>query len=389
MKKYFILIASVLIQLCLGASYSWSTFVPALKQNYGFSITQTQTIFGAVSFTITILIFFGGRIQDRIGPRIPSVIGGIIFGASYILAGFSNGSYPTLFSLIGIGSGVGAGLCYLCPIACAMKWFPNHKSLVTGIAVAGFGGSAIIVSLLGEYLLAQNINVLEIFQYLGWGFLIIVTLSALFLENPPQEENTSGSAKIRTIDVLHDRYFWGLFCGIFPCQCIGLMVIGNIKPYGLSLNLSFAAAGAAVSIIAIFNAAGRICWGVLGGLMPGKKVILLSLISTSFVCLAGPFAITGSVSFQIVAALAGFNYGACLVLYAAEVAHHYGMEQMGTIYSTLFLSNAIAAIIGPPLAGKIFDMTGSYAPAFLIFGCLSFIAIFLFYVIYQPDHQRM
>jgi OFA family oxalate/formate antiporter-like MFS transporter len=388
MRKYIILIAAVLIQLCLGASYSWSTFVPALKQNYGFSITQTQTIFGAISFTITILIFFGGRIQDRIGPRIPSVIGGIIFGASYILAGFSSGSYPTLFSLIGIGSGVGAGLCYLCPIACAMKWFPNHKSLVTGIAVAGFGGSAIIISRLGENLLAQNVSVLEIFKYLGVGFLIIVTLSALFLENPPQEENTFGSAKIRTIDVLHDRYFWGLFCGIFPCQCIGLMVIGNIKPYGLSLNLSLAAAGAAVSIIAIFNAAGRICWGILGGLAPGKNIILISLISTSLVCLTMPLVITGSTSFQIFATLAGFNYGACLVLYAAEVAHHYGTEQMGTVYSTLFLSNAVAAIIGPPLAGKIFDMTGSYTPAFLVFGCLSFVAIFLFYVIYQPDRLQ-
>jgi OFA family oxalate/formate antiporter-like MFS transporter len=388
MKKYFVLIAAVLIQLCLGASYSWSTFVPALKQNYGFSITQTQTIFGAVSFTITILIFFGGRIQDRIGPRIPSVIGGIIFGVSYILAGFSSGSYPTLFSLIGIGSGIGVGLCYICPIACAMKWFPNHKSLVTGIAVAGYGGSAIIISRLGENLLAQNISLLEIFKYLGVSFLILVTLSALFLENPPQKENTFDSAKIKTIDVLRDRNFWGLFCGIFPCQCIGLMVIGNIKPYGLSLNLSLAAAGVAVSTIAIFNAAGRICWGILGGLVPGKKIILISLASTSLVCLIMPLVINGSTSFQIFATLIGFNYGACLVLYAAEVAHNYGTAQMGTVYSTLFLSNALAAIIGPSLAGWFYDTTGSYTPAFLIFGCLSFAAIFLFYFIYQPGRLR-
>jgi MFS transporter, OFA family, oxalate/formate antiporter len=388
MKKYIILIAAVLIQLCLGANYSWSTFVPALKQNYGFSITQTQTIFGAISFTITLLLFISGRLQDRIGPRIPSVVGGIIFGASYILAGFSSGSYAAIFSLIGIGSGIGAGLCYLCPIACAMKWFPNHKSLVTGIAVAGFGGSAIIISRLGEYLLAQNMNVLEIFKYLGVGFLIIVTLASLFLEDPPQEENTSGSAKIRTIDLARDRHFWGLFCGIFPCQCIGLMVIGNIKPYGLSLDLNMAAAGAAVGIIAVFNAGGRIFWGILGGLMPGKKAILLSLISTSLICLITPSAITGNISFQIFAALAGFNYAACLVLYASEVAQHYGTQQMGTVYSTLFLSNALAAIIGPSLAGWLYDSTGSYTPAFLIFGGLAVVSVFLFYFIYQPDRLR-
>jgi MFS family permease len=85
---------------------------------------------------------------------------------------------------------------------------------------------------------------------------------------------------------------------------------------------------------------------------------------------------------------AGFNYGACLVLYAAEIANHYGTEKMGTIYSTLFLSNGVAGFVAPPLAGKIFGNTGSYAPAFLIFGSLAFISIFLFYFIYQPAKQK-
>jgi OFA family oxalate/formate antiporter-like MFS transporter len=85
---------------------------------------------------------------------------------------------------------------------------------------------------------------------------------------------------------------------------------------------------------------------------------------------------------------AGFNYGACLVLYAAEIANHYGTEKMGTIYSTLFLSNGVAGFVAPPLAGRIFDNTGSYTTAFLIFGSLTFISIFLFYFIYQPAKRE-
>jgi OFA family oxalate/formate antiporter-like MFS transporter len=163
------------------------------------------------------------------------------------------------------------------------------------------------------------------------------------------------------------------------------MIIGNIKPFGLALNLNLAAAGAAVSILAFFNATGRIIWGIIGGMMEGKKVILLSLISTSAVCLLAPFAVKDEMTFYIFATLAGFNYGACLVLYAAEIAHQYGTDQMGTIYSTLFLSNGIAGFLAPPVAGKIYDATGSYTPAFLIFGSLSFICIFMFYFIYQGD----
>jgi OFA family oxalate/formate antiporter-like MFS transporter len=389
MKKYIILIAAVLMQLCLGASYAWSTFVPVLKQSYGFSIAQTQTIFGTAILMITLFMFVGGRLQDKIGPRIPTLCGGIIFGASYIFAGYSSGTYLALFTFIGISNGIGVGLCYLCPIVCAVKWFPNHKSLVTGIVVSGYAGSAIIISLIGEYLISQQTDVLTIFKYMGFFFLAIVTITSLFLQNPPAEENIiTDKPHIKTLALLKDRNFWGLLCAIFPGLCIGLMSIGNIKPFGLSLNLNPIFAGAAVTILAISNATGRLGWGIIGGLVAGKKAILLSLISTAVMCLATPFVVQDAISFQIFAVAAGFNYGACLVLYAAEIAHTYGAQRMGTIYSTLFLSNGIAGIMAPPLAGKIFDLTGSYSPAFLIFGSLSFISIFLFYFIYQPDRIK-
>ena len=121
MKKYIILIVAVVIQLCLGASYAWSTFVPALKEDFGLTTAQTQTIFGLSSLVCALLIFAGGRIQDRLGPRIPAVSGGIIYGFGYILAGYSDGSYSALLISIGVLDAIGVGLCYLCPIACAIK----------------------------------------------------------------------------------------------------------------------------------------------------------------------------------------------------------------------------------------------------------------------------
>ena len=142
------------------------------------------------------------------------------------------------------------------------------------------------------------------------------------------------------------------------------MIIGNIKPFGLSLNLSLLITGTAVSILAFSNAIGRIGWGIIGGFLEGKKAIFLSLTSTAIVCLSAAFAVKDDLTFFLFVVFAGFNYGACLVLYAAEIANHYGTEKMGTIYSTLFLSNGVAGFIAPPLAGTIFDNTGSYAPPF-------------------------
>ena len=386
MKKYLILIAAILIHLCLGAHYAWSTFVPALKQNFGLTTTETQTIFGTTLLSITVLFFVGGRIQDRFGPRIPSVIGGIIFGLSYILAGHSGGSYPALLLLIGVCAGAGVGLCYLCPIACIVKWFPRQKSLATGIVVAGYGGSAMVVSRIGEHFLAHQVSVLTIFNYLGFGFFIIIAAAAAFVQNPAREENgTAVPARFKTSALLKDRNFWGLVCGIFPALCIGMMTVGNLKPLGLSLNLDWAVAGAAVGVFSVLNVLARIGWGIVGGLVKLKRLILISIISTSVVSLAMPFVITGTATFYLFVILAGINFAACFVLYAAEIATTYGTEKMGTIYSTLFLTSGVAGVLAPPLAGKIYDTVGSYTPAFLIFGALSFISIFLFYFIYQPE----
>lgn len=390
MIKYSILVAAVLMQICLGANYAWSTFVPALKSDYGLSITQTQTIFGTISLVLTGVMFFAGRLQDAVGPRIPSLIGGFIFGASYFAAGFSSGSFGWLEVLVGVGSGMGVGLAYLCPIACAVKWFPRHKSLVTGIAVAGFGASGIVVSRIGENLLASGYDVLHIFRYLGLGYLVVVCLTSLVLKNPPgvaREEH----APVNLHSLLRDRSFWGLVCGFFPGLCVGLMSIGNIKPFGLSLGLgiSVGVAGAAVGFLALCNALGRLSWGVIGQYIGGRRAILASLTGAGLVCLAGPWLISGPISLQVFALLTGFNYGACLVLYATEIAHHYGAERMGTVYSTLFLSNGIAGFCAPTIAGRLYDTTGTYLPVFSIFGALALCGVVLFYIIYRPSRNPL
>ncbi|HOW57622.1 MAG TPA: MFS transporter, partial [Smithellaceae bacterium] len=225
--------------------------------------------------------------------------------------------------------------------------------------------------------------------YMGFCFLIIVVICSSFLQNPlSQAVATDDQPHIKTLTLFKDRNFWGLLCGIFPGLCIGLMVIGNIKPFGLSLNMSAAVAGAAVAVLALSNALSRLIWGMTGGLMEGKKVILFSLVSTAVVCLATPFAVRNALAFQLFTVILGFNYASCWVLYAAEIARTYGPERMGTIYSTLLLSNGIAGFMAPPVAGKIFDTTGSYTPAFLIFGSVSFLSIFLFYFLYQPSRIR-
>ena len=148
--RYIILIASVVIQICLGGIYAWSELVPALEETVGLSIAQTQIIFGCLFGVFTVSMVLAGKLLYRFGPRVLAGVAGLFFGAGYLVASYSGGSFPLMLLGISLLAGIGTGTGYVCPLTTCMKWFPNHRGLVTGISMAGFGGGAVLLSALAE-----------------------------------------------------------------------------------------------------------------------------------------------------------------------------------------------------------------------------------------------
>jgi len=142
MNRWLVVVGALLIQLCLGAIYAWSVFTTKLKDpagQFAFTATQTQIIFSVGLGMFAALMPFAGKLQAKIKPRPVALMGGLILGLGYILAGFIGKTFATQLLTIGVLGGAGIGLAYVCPIAVGMRWFPDKKGLITGIAVAGFG----------------------------------------------------------------------------------------------------------------------------------------------------------------------------------------------------------------------------------------------------------
>lgn len=159
LKKWLVLGAGVVLQAVLGGIYAWSAFVPPLYEQAGLSKGQCGSIFGLAIATFAIAMIPAGKFLQRFGPRLTAAIGSILFGVGYLLASYSNGSFVGLLLSYGLVVGVGIGFGYVCPLTTGMKWFPDNKGLVTGVAVAGFGGGAIILSSVAEHLLAGKFKV--------------------------------------------------------------------------------------------------------------------------------------------------------------------------------------------------------------------------------------
>ncbi len=140
MNRWLVVAGAILIQLALGAIYAWSVFTPHLTDPdgvYNFSAGEAAWIFSAGLFVFALVMIWAGRKLATLGPRKLAIAGGITLGAGYVLAGIFGSSFTMQLIFIGIVGGAGIGLAYVVPIAVGVKWFPDRKGMLTGLAVAG------------------------------------------------------------------------------------------------------------------------------------------------------------------------------------------------------------------------------------------------------------
>jgi OFA family oxalate/formate antiporter-like MFS transporter len=307
-----------------------------------------------------------GVLLRRLGPRGCAVTGGIIFGGGWVVAGL--GAVHFAFTVIGVGllGGVGVGFAYVVPIAIGMLWFPQHKGLVTGVTVAGFAGGAALVSQLGERLTAAGLSPFHAFTVLGCGFAVVVCGAGLLMRYP-EDHVAIAAAPAPLREKLRDRRFVRLYLCMFAGLAAGLTVIPNIKQF------CPVAVGGAIPILAVANAAGRVCWGWIFDRWLQIGAIRLNLLCQGLLLVLAPLLIDRPAGLLLAAALAGFNYGGVLVLYASATAQCWGTRQVAQIYGWLFSAN-IPASAAPLLAGAVFDRTRSFTPAFLALAALLFAA---------------
>ncbi|MEW6258509.1 MAG: MFS transporter [Thermodesulfobacteriota bacterium] len=366
--RYLVLVCAVLMQMCLGATYSWSVYVQPIKELTGLLQGPVQLPFTVFYFVFPAVMITAGRWLERFGPRICAVSGGCLFGAGWILAGF--GKVHFAFTVIGIGviAGVGVGLAYIVPIATGIRWFPENKGLVTGVAVAGFGGGAALVSQIGGHLMQQvGFSPFLVLQVFGAAFGVIVSIAGLGMRNPEGSRNAVSAPPISYRNILSHPGFQVLYAAMFTGLCAGFAINANLKELGKAA--SFQTGVAAVSMFAMANAAGRIGWGACMDRVRTSLILRTNLLLQALTLFLSPVLLKSAFGLLVIAGVCGFNYGGVLVLYAASTARIWGAEAVGRVYGALFSAN-IPAALAPLLAGMLYDRTGSFLPSTVLLAIL-------------------
>ncbi|MCW4029132.1 MAG: OFA family MFS transporter [Candidatus Bathyarchaeota archaeon] len=432
MNRWIIVVGGILIQLALGAIYAWSAFTGPLQgsaaapSEFAFSKTETQLIFSVGLLVFAIFTIIGGRLQGKLGPMKVALMGGTLLGLGYILASFVGASFIGKLIFLGVVAGAGIGLAYVVPIATAVKWFPDKKGLVSGLAVAGFGFGAFIwilianppsvlgfTGLISQQAGAYAYTVSNVdFAFLVYGimFLVLVIAGSLTMKNPPagwkpkgwnppQVTGKTGILGCKPKEMLKSSSFYLLWIMFLVGALAGLMVIGNVQNFAKSPTDGFIANGfniqeatdiaviGAAVCLPIFNGAGRIAWGQISDRI-GRGKALMAMFAFQTVMMSVFFFTTSNpILFYVVAALIGFNFGGNFALFPVSCADSFGAENLAVNYGFLFTAYGIGGIVGPILAGMVQDAGLSFLYAFIPAAIMCAVAVGLGFV-YQIRSKR-
>lgn len=336
-----------------------------------------------MAYSIAIFVFafttiFSGRLYDKIGPRKVAAIGALFYGTGMILSAFVTQLWM-LYITYGVIAGIGVGFAYVSPLSTCVKWFPHHKGFITGIAVGAFGSGSLIFKSLIEMFL-HTVGVTQTFIYLGLIFMALVLVGARLLKLPEESDHLDPDDALSTMnsnEMIRTGRFYFLWAMYLLASMPGLLVIGLAKDIGIELvGLSAGTAAAAVGIIALFNAGGRLIWGTVSDRFGRITVLILLFMLTICSLMIKALIPMNQVLYFICLIGVAFSFGGFLSVFPAVISDLYGIKNLGANYGLIFQAYGIAALIGPLIKSS----SSGYTQTFLIaagFGGLGLILTLL------------
>jgi OFA family oxalate/formate antiporter-like MFS transporter len=370
-------------------------FVPALEHEFGWKRTQTSLVPTIDMVLLASMFLVGGFLQKRLGPRTVAAIGGVLFSLGLLLASGIH-SLPALYLTWGLLVGTGLGFGYLAPITVGSKWFPNHRGLVNGLAIAIFaGGSGLFGPLAGT--LIERIGWRATFQILAGVFFLFTMAGAYLLKDPPEgyvgppgKSKGAGRPRASQVDmptsaVLRNPVFLALWAAYALGTTAGTMVISQLVPFARSAGLNARTAAFAITIGAIGSASGRFFSGWMSDHL-GRLPTLRAVIVTSMIVTPMLYIWRGELlALYVLLFFVYYCYGTQISVYTSLAGDFWGTKYLATNYGLLLLAWGFAGVMGPVLGSRVFVSTGTYQYAFFGSAGLACAALVILSIVRTPQ----
>ncbi|WP_281699303.1 L-lactate MFS transporter [Cetobacterium somerae] len=382
-KREFYIITGLVMFLCMGTIYSWGVFqgplVEVLEEITGKHVSSMMS-----GMPYTVFLFFyafsmpiTGLFIKKINPKFLSILGSVLIGLAWILAGFAK-SIEFIILTYGFLGGIGVGIVYGIPIAVVTEWFSEKKGFAVGLTLLGFGLSPFLTApIAGELII--KFGVLSTFKILGILFSIILTFLSLFLKFPNKDKNhyinntASSIDEFKPKEMLKTSKFYALWiCYMIGTFC-GLMIIGISSSYAQEvIGITPLKAAFFTSFFALFNGVGRPLFGAITDKLGSKNAITLSYLSIIFAGIVSLVFKSNIIAFSLAFSIIWLNLGGWLAIAPASTVNIFGKNYYTANYGLLFTAYGIGAVTQGFISGYFKETFGSYIYIFypIIISCV-------------------
>jgi OFA family oxalate/formate antiporter-like MFS transporter len=397
-SRWGIAAAGILAQMALGAVYAWSVFRIPLAKQFHWTISQVTLTFTICVFVMGISAFFGGLWLNKKGPRVVALTGGFLYGLGVFLASFSADKLWWLYMSYGLIGGIGLGFGYIVPVAVLIKWFPDRRGLITGIAVGGFGAGALLTAPAASYLI-QRVGVLQTFAWLGVAYLVVTMAAGSFMQNPPDGWKPAGwspnaiqtkqrAATDYTLGgALKTWQWWALWLLLFLNVSAGISLISQESPMFQEIaKVSAAVAAGMVGIASIGNAVGRIFWAWTSDAITRRWTFVAMFLVQVGLIWAFPIMNSATI-LTAVAFVILMCYGGGFGTMPAFTADYFGSKNVGPIYGLMLTAWGCASAFGPLLIAHMRQSSGSYVSGLHVIASILAVSVLLPILVSPPKSR--
>ena len=379
--------------------YTFGIFLVPLTAEFNWERGALSGAFSIAMLLSGLFAILSGRLSDKYGPRILVTISGLSLGVGFLLMSQINSLWQA-YLVWGLFMGIGNSCCWI-PIASTIpRWFTKKRGIAIGITVAGFGLGGVIVPPLAQWLISA-FGWRQAYLILGLITFIVVIPLAQFMKHSPQrvglkpygeDETVKGEQPLVTgglslTQAIKTSRFWifdSILLFFFFSQAL---IITHIVPHAIDIGILPIIAASVTSVIAGISAIGRLSMGFISDKI-GSRLVLIACFALATLALLWLLFAKEIWMLYIFAVIFGLAYGGIVVLETVISAELFGLSSLGTILGGLMLFTTVGIALGPPLAGAIFDVTGSYSLAFLISVIISALAVILSLILLKAKGWR-
>jgi len=376
--------------------FGFTAFIEPLIEEFGWSYTQVSFAASLRGLEMGILAPFIGYFVDRLGSRKVMIFGAVTVGLGLITLGCTRSLLTFYAAMVLVAFGAG-GCTSVVTMTVLAQWFRRHLGKATGIMSSGFGASGLCIPLV--VLLVDTCGWRTALILLGFGMWLLGIPLALVMRDHPEtygylpdgDRHPPGTitsaaaddAEVPFSQVIRDRAFRYLALAE-AIRFMGLTaVVVHIMPYLSTMGVSRITAGLVAGAIPLTSIAGRLAFGWLGDIFEQRYVMMAAFLSMG----AGMFMLahfTGSMLSYCFLIPFSAGFGGITVLRVTMLRAYFGRNGFGKMIGIIMGCASIGGVIGPTLAGWIFDTVGTYHLLWLWFSGSIFLAILLIFLMKKP-----